>query len=85
MRHFNYGGLSPTGLEAVEEMRAVSDEFHALLLSESGIAWYRKQVENCRQKVAQLLHVNLFDQSGSNTGGGGRRDDESGWKIWWAV
>ncbi len=45
--------------EAVDEMQTVSNEFRALLFSESGIAWYRRQVENCRQKVAQLLHVNL--------------------------
>ena len=59
MRYFNYAGLSPTRVEAVEEMQAVSNEFRARLFSESGIAWYRKQVENYRQKVAQLLRVNL--------------------------
>lgn len=59
MRYFNYAGLSPTRAEAVEEIQAVSDEFRPLLFSESGIAWYRKQVENSRQKVARLLHVNL--------------------------
>ena len=58
-RYFNYVGLSPTRAEAVEEIQAVSDEFRTLLFSESGIAWYRKQVENGRQKVARLLHVNL--------------------------
>jgi len=59
MGYFNYAGLSPTRVEAVEEMQAVSNEFRTLLFSESGIAWYRKQVENYRQKVARLLHVNL--------------------------
>jgi selenocysteine lyase/cysteine desulfurase len=59
MRYFNYAGLSPARVEALEEMQAVSNEFRALLFSESGIAWYRKQVENCRQKVARLLHANL--------------------------
>jgi hypothetical protein len=59
MHYFNYAGLSPTRAEAAAEIQAVSDEFRTLLFSESGIAWYRKQVENCRQKVAQLLHVNL--------------------------
>ena len=58
-RYFNYAGLSPTRAEAVEEIQAVSDEFRTLLFSESGIAWYRKQVENGRQKVTRLLHVNL--------------------------
>ena len=57
--------LSPTRVEAVVEMQAVSDEFRTLLFSESGIAWYRKQVENCRQKVAQLLHVNLGEEGDS--------------------
>src|SRR5688572_4743291 len=59
MRYFNYAGLSPTRVEAVEEMQAVSNEFRTRLFSESGIAWYRKQVENYRQKVARLLRVNL--------------------------
>jgi selenocysteine lyase/cysteine desulfurase len=59
MRYFNYAGLSPARVEAVEEMQAVSHEFRALLFSESGIAWYRAQVENSRQKVARFLHVNL--------------------------
>jgi selenocysteine lyase/cysteine desulfurase len=59
MRYFNYAGLSPARAEAVDEMQTVCNEFRVLLFSESGIAWYRKQVENCRQKVAQLLHVNL--------------------------
>jgi selenocysteine lyase/cysteine desulfurase len=59
MRYFNYAGLSPARAEALEEMQAVSDEFRTRLFSESGIAWYRKQVENCRQKVARLLHANL--------------------------
>jgi selenocysteine lyase/cysteine desulfurase len=61
MRYFNYAGLSPPRTEAVDEMQAVSTEFRTLLFSESGIAWYRKQLENCRQKVARLLHVNLGD------------------------
>ncbi|MBA3753715.1 MAG: aminotransferase class V-fold PLP-dependent enzyme [Nitrospira sp.] len=65
MRYFNYAGLSPTRVEAIEETRIVADEFRALLFCESGIAWYRKQVENCRQKVAQLLHVNL-DEGGDS-------------------
>ena len=59
MRYFNYAGLSPARVEAVEEMQAVFDEFRTLLFSESGIAWYRKQVENSRQKVARFLHVHL--------------------------
>lgn len=62
MRYFNYAGLSPARVEAVEELQAVTHEFRALLFSESGIAWYRKQVENSRQKVAQLLHVNLGEE-----------------------
>ena len=65
MRYFNYAGLHPARVEAVEEMQAVSDEFRALLFSESGIAWYRAQVENSRQKVARLLHVNLGEGGAS--------------------
>lgn len=59
MRYFNYAGLSPTRVEAVEEMQAVSNQFRTKLFSESGITWYREQVDNCRQKVARLLRVNL--------------------------
>ena len=59
MHYFNYAGLSPARAEALEEMQAVSDEFRMLLFCQSGIAWYRKQVENCRQKVARLIHANL--------------------------
>ena len=65
MHYFNYAGLSPTRTEAVEVVQAVSTEFRTLLFSESGIAWYRKQVENCRHKVAQLLHVNLGEEGDS--------------------
>jgi selenocysteine lyase/cysteine desulfurase len=65
MRYFNYAGLSPTRTEAVEEVQAVSTEFRTVLFSENGIAWYRKQVESCRQKVAQLLHVNLGEEGDS--------------------
>jgi selenocysteine lyase/cysteine desulfurase len=65
MRYFNYAGLSPARVEALEEMQAVSNEFRALLFSESGIAWYRKQVENCRQKVARLLRANLAEAGDS--------------------
>ncbi len=59
MRYFNYAGLSPTRAEAIEAMQVVSDQFGTQLFSESGIAWYRKQADDCRKKVAQLLHVTL--------------------------
>lgn len=58
MHYFNYAGFSPARAEAVEEMQAVSDEFGTKLFSESGIAWYRKQLVNTREKVARLLHAN---------------------------
>lgn len=57
MRYFNYAGFSPARVEAVEEMQAVSDEFGTKLFSQPGIAWYRKQLANTREKVARLLHV----------------------------
>ena len=57
MRYFNYAGFSPARAEAVEEMQAVSDLFGTKLFSESGIAWYRKQLDNTRVKVARLLHA----------------------------
>ncbi|MGQ0812255.1 MAG: aminotransferase class V-fold PLP-dependent enzyme [Nitrospiraceae bacterium] len=59
MRYFNYAGLSPTRAEAVTAMQAVSSEFRTMLFSEFGIAWYRKQVEEYRKKIAQFIHANL--------------------------
>ncbi len=59
MRYFNYAGLSPTRAEALEAMHEVCKEFGARLFSESGIAWYRTQVENSRRLVAQFLHAHL--------------------------
>ncbi len=61
MRYFNYAGVSPTRTEAVDEIQTISDAFRTLLFSESGIAWYRKQVEKCKQKVAQFLHARLSE------------------------
>jgi cysteine desulfurase/selenocysteine lyase len=57
MRYFTYAGFSPARAEAVEEMQAVSDVFSTKLFSEFGIAWYRKQLEKTREKVARLLHA----------------------------
>jgi selenocysteine lyase/cysteine desulfurase len=59
MHYFNYAGLSPARAEAVEAMQCASGEFGTQLFSESGIAWYRKQADDCRNKVARLLHVKL--------------------------
>ena len=51
--------VSPTRAESVEAMQVASDEFRTQLFSESGIAWYRKQADDCREKVAHFLHVKL--------------------------
>ena len=45
MRYFNYAGLSPTRVEAVEEMQAVSNEFRALLFSD----WHRLVPQTSRE------------------------------------
>lgn len=55
MRYFNYAGFTPARIEAVEEMQAVSHAFGTKLFSESGIAWYRTQLANTREKVARFL------------------------------
>jgi selenocysteine lyase/cysteine desulfurase len=59
MHYFNYAGLSPTRAEALEAMHEVCKDFGTRLFSQSGIAWYRTQVENSRRLVAQLLQAHL--------------------------
>ena len=44
--------VSPTRAESVEAIQVASDEFRTQLFSKSGIAWYRKQADDCREKVA---------------------------------
>jgi len=51
--------VSPTRAESIEAIQIASDEFRTQLFAESGIAWYCKQAEDCRKKVAQFLHVKL--------------------------
>lgn len=63
MRYFNYAGFSPARAEAVEEMQAVSGVFGTKLFSQSGIAWYRKQLGNTRVQIARLLHAK-HDEAG---------------------
>lgn len=55
MRYFNYAGFNPARTEAMEEMRTVSNAFGTRLFSELGIAWYREQLANAREKIARLL------------------------------
>jgi selenocysteine lyase/cysteine desulfurase len=59
MHYFNYAGLSPTRAEALERVQEVAEEFRTRLFCQSGIAWYRTQVENSRRLVAQLLQAHL--------------------------
>ena len=59
MHYFNYAGLSPTRAEAFEQMQEIAEEFSTRLFSQSGIAWYRTQVENSRCQVARLLQAHL--------------------------
>ena len=55
LRYFNDAGLSPTRAETVEAMQVASDEFRTQLFSESGIAWYRKQADDCRKRLLTSL------------------------------
>lgn len=59
MRYFNYAGLTPARPEVVRTMYRAAETFGALLFSESGIVWYRKQVEECSDQIASLLDVRL--------------------------
>ncbi len=57
MLYFNYAGLSPTNPQVIRAMHDAADTFDALLYSESGIAWYCKQVKECTKSIAALLRV----------------------------
>ncbi|MGE0275110.1 MAG: aminotransferase class V-fold PLP-dependent enzyme [Nitrospiraceae bacterium] len=59
MLYFNHAGLSPAGPEVLHAMNAAADTFGTMLYSESGIAWYRKQVKDCGNRIAELLHIDL--------------------------
>jgi L-cysteine/cystine lyase len=63
MLYFNHAGLSPAGPEVLRAMNTAADSFGTMLYSESGIAWYRKQVKDCGNRIAGLLHTDL-DQDG---------------------
>ena len=57
MLYFNYAGLSPTRPEVVRVMQEAAHTFGTLLYSESGIAWYRKQAEECSRQIASLVDL----------------------------
>lgn len=59
MLYFNYAGLSPARPEVVHAMHRALEMFNSRLFSESGIAWYRKQVQDCSTQVAALLDIRL--------------------------
>ena len=58
MIYLNYAALCPTLTEAEEEVERTLAEFKRYLYSEAGIDWYLGKVNDCRQKVGALLHVN---------------------------
>ena len=58
MIYLNYAALCPALAEAEEEVERTLAEFKRYLYSEAGIEWYRGKVNDCRQKVGALLHVN---------------------------
>ncbi len=57
MIYLNYAALCPTLAEAQEEVERTLAEFKRYLYSEAGIDWYLGKVNDCRQKVGTLLHV----------------------------
>jgi selenocysteine lyase/cysteine desulfurase len=59
MRYFNYAGLTPARPEVVRAIDRAAETFGTLLFSESGIVWYRKQVEECSDEIAALLNIRL--------------------------
>lgn len=58
MIYLNYAALCPTLAEAEEEVERTLAEFKRYLYSEAGIEWYLRKVNDCRQQVGALLHVN---------------------------
>lgn len=57
MLYFNYAGLSPTRPEVLHVMQEAARTFDTLLYSQSGIAWYRKQAEECGRRISALLDL----------------------------
>ena len=57
MKYLNYAALSPTRLEAQQEVEATLAEFRALLYSPAGLDWYGKKIWDFRRTVADLLDV----------------------------
>ena len=57
MKYLNYAALSPTRLEAQQEVEATLAEFRALLYSPTGLDWYGEKIWDFRRTVADLLDV----------------------------
>lgn len=57
MIYLNHAALCPTLPEAEQEAAKTITEVNRYLYSDAGIEWYLKKVQDCRQKVAALLHV----------------------------
>ena len=57
MKYLNYAALSPTRLEAQQEVDATLAEFKALLYSQAGLDWYEAKISAFRKTVADLLDV----------------------------
>ena len=57
MRYLNYAALSPTRLEAQQEVDVTLAEFRALLYSRAGLDRYGEKIWNFRRNVANLLDV----------------------------
>ena len=57
MIYLNYAALSPTRLEAQQEVEATLAEFKSLLYSRAGLDWYHAKISACRKDVADVLDV----------------------------
>ena len=57
MIYFNVAGLSPFNQQVQQEVTATLKHFSQLLYSDEGIHFYRETVQQCRQDLAQWLHL----------------------------
>ncbi len=57
MIYLNYAALCPTPPDIRDEVEQTLTTFGRHLYSETGVAWYRHTVQECRRKTGMLLHV----------------------------
>ena len=57
MIYLNYAALCPIHPGVETEVTATLTEFKDYLYSDAGVQWYRTKIQQCRETVADLLHV----------------------------